>query len=177
MALTNPQAADHIAAEAGTFEPQRQNNFSFEVALGSADKDVIVMALQGFALPNESNDPVEVPYQNEKRKVAGQYGVDDMQLTVRDYVDVDVRGAIMRWRKKVYDPQTGKIGLAKDYKKTGWIILTAPDGTSRRVCKCKGCWPQAVNGGSLAMDSADQIQIEVTLSVDKADWSESLVGS
>lgn len=170
MALTNPQSADHIAAEAGTFEPQRQNNFSVEIALPGADKDILVMSTQGFPLPNESNDEVEIQYQNEKRYVAGMYNLDTTSLTLRDYVDVDTRGAVMRWRKQVYDPATGKVGLAKDYKKTAYLVLTAPDGTQQRLCKLKGAWPQQVTGGSLEMSSAEQVQIEVTLRFDKVIW-------
>jgi hypothetical protein len=177
MALTNPQAADHIAAQAGTFEPQRQNNFSLEIPLTGSDKDFISMSLQSVPLPNESNDEIEIQFQNEKRYVAGQYTVDATTLIVRDYVDVDVRGAIMRWRKQVYDPQTGNVGLAKDYKRQANIVMTAPDGTTQRVCKLIGCWPQAVTGGNLAMDASDQVQIEVTLRFDKADWSDSITGA
>lgn len=171
MGLTNPQAADHIAPEAGSFEPQRQNNFSIEIALGvGADKDLIIMALSAAPLPNESNDEVEIPYQNEKRYVAGQYSVDATSITVRDFVDADVRGAIMRWRKQVYDPGTGQVGLAKNYKKNANIVMTAPDGTTQRVCKLKGCWPQAVSGGTLEMGGSDQVMMEITIRVDKVLW-------
>lgn len=170
MGLTNPQAADHLAGEAGTFEPQRQNNFSIEIALGAADKDLIVMGLQAAPLPNESNDEIEIQYQNEKRYVAGQYTVDSTTLTVRDFVDQDTRGAIMRWRKQVYDPATGQVGLAKNYKKRANIVMTAPDGSEQRVCKLIGVWPQAVSGGNLSHDGADNVIIEVTLKVDKVIW-------
>ena len=83
----------------------------------------------------------------------------------------------MRWRKKVYDPATGKVGLAKNYKRTVDIVMTAPDGTSERKCRLIGCWPQAVSGGQMDMSSAEQVQIEVTLRFDKPDWSESIVGA
>jgi len=175
--LTNPTSADHLAAEAGSFEPQRQNNFTFEVALGDADRDLIEMGLNALPLPNEANEIVELLFQNEKRKVAGQSTVDDVTLTIVDFVDKDTRGAIMRWRKMVYDPQTGKIGLAKDYKKTAYIVLHGPDESNVRVCKLKGTWPSAVNGGSLSMEGSDKVLIEVTLTIDKADWSESITGA
>jgi len=170
MALTNPMSADHIAAEAGSFEPQRSNNFSIEIALEAADKDLIIMGLQSVPLPNESNDEIEIQYQNEKRYIAGQYTIDSTTLIVRDFVDQDTRGALMRWRKKVYDPATGQVGLAADYKKSANIVLTAPDGSEKRVCKLKGTWPQALTGGNLAMDASDQVLVELTLRVDKAIW-------
>lgn len=177
MPLTNPRSADHIAAAAGTFEPQRQNNFSFEVSLGASDKDLIVMGLQAFPFPKESNEEVSIPYQNETRYVAGKYAVDAGSLVIVDFVDADTRGAIMRWRKKIFDPQTGNVGLAKDYKKQAYLVATAPDGTRTRACKLIGCWPQAVDGGDLSMDSSDKVSISVTIRYDKVDWSESIIGA
>jgi len=177
MGLTNPQAADHIAAEAGTFEPQRANNFSIEIPLSGADKDLIIMGLEGFSLPQQKNETVTLSYQNEQRKVAGQVSVDEATLTMKDFVDVDTRGAVLRWRKQVYDPQTGKIGLAKNYKKTGHVVMTAPDGTSQRVARVIGVWPPADPAIDLKMEGSEKIMMEVPLSVDKIDWSESIVGS
>jgi hypothetical protein len=171
MTLTNPQAADHIAAEAGSFEPQRQNNFSVEIAgLSEADRDLIILALETCPLPNESNEEIEIRYQNEVRKVAGQYIVENLTLSVKDFVDKEVRTAIMRWRNLVYNPNTGKIGLASNYKKRARIIMTAPDGSNSRICKCHGCWPQNVVGGNLDMTGSDKVLIEVTITVDKAKW-------
>jgi hypothetical protein len=171
MALTNPQASDHIAAEAGTFEPQRQNNWSLEITLDEADKDVIIASLVSSALPPESNDEVEIQYQNEKRYVAGQATFETIPLTLVDYVDVETRNAILRWRLQVYNPETGAIGLAKDYKKRGSIIMTAPDGSTERVCRLVGLWPSAVpNPGTLDMSGSDKVMIEVTLRYDKAVW-------
>lgn len=177
MALSNPQSADHIAAEAGAFEPQRKNNFAIEIPLPNADKDLVLVALQGFSLPKQGNDVVELQYQNEKRKVAGQVSVDESTLTLKDYVDVDTRGAILRWRKQVYDPQTGKVGLAKNYKKTVHVVMTAPDGTSQRVAKLVGAWPSADPTIDLAMDGGDAVMMECPIAIDKIDWSISIQGA
>ena len=172
MSLTNPESADHIAQEAGSFEPQRQNNFSFEASLGAADKDLIVLALHGLTLPNESNEEMEIPYQNEKVYVAGGATFEGLTLTVKDFVDQDVRGALLRWRALVYDPVTGKVGKAKDYKKKASIIMAGPDGDDVRVCQLKGTWPQALNGGTLDHSAqGEQVLIEVTLRFDKPLWN------
>jgi hypothetical protein len=176
-ALSNPQSADHIAAAAGTFEPQRQNNFSVEVSLGSADRDLIVMGLHGFTLPTQSNDIVEVEFQNEKRKVAGQVTVDEGSLVLKDFVDADTRGAILRWRKLVYDVQTGNIGLASSYKKTANVVMTGPDGSSTRVAKLVGAWPSADPAVELSSEGAEKLLMEVPIQVDKIDWSRDILGA
>lgn len=176
MSLENPTSADHLAAEAGSFEPQRANNFSVEIALGESDRDLISMGLDGFTIPAVSNESIEIHYQNEVRKVAGKASVEDGSLKLKDFVDQDTRGAILRWRKLVYDQATGKIGLAKNYKKTVNVVMTAPDGTSVRVAKLKGVYPSADPATDLAMEGSDKVLMEVPLSVDKVDWSENISG-
>jgi hypothetical protein len=177
LALTNPQAADHIAAEAGTFEPQRQNNFKLEIPLPGTDKDYISMALHGFTLPQQTNEVVEVEFQNETRKVAGKATVEEGTMILKDFVDVDTLGAVLRWRKQVYDPQTGNIGRASDYKKTGYVILTGPDGEDERVAKLIGVWPSADPSFDMNMEGSDKILLEVPIQIDKNDWSGSIVGA
>lgn len=164
------QNADHLAAAAGEFEPQRQNNFSFEATLDDNDKELLVLSLSAGALPTESNDEIEISYQNQKRYVAGMFNADGVSFTFRDYADKGTRIAIMRWRKLVHNKKTGATGLAKDYKKEANIIMTAPDGSMERVCILEGTWPQAVTGGTLDMSSADPVMIEVTFRFDKPLW-------
>lgn len=177
MSLTNQLAADHIAQEAGSFEPQRNNNFSLEIPLDGADRDLIVVGLHGITLPVQSNTSIKVEYQNESRKVAGVAEVQDGEMMLKDFVDQDTFGAILRWRKKVYDPKTGSIGLAKNYKKTCNLILHAPDGTEKRVGKLIGVFPLADPDFQGSFESNEKRIMNVPLSIDKIDWSDSVIGA
>lgn len=166
--------AEHIAAQAAGFEPQRQSNWEFEVELGSGDdKEIIRLSAISFALPNENNDPLELPYGNEKVYAAGKANFDASALVLRDYVDQETRNAILRWRRLVYDPETGAVGLARDYKKRASIVLKGPDGSTvyDREVELIGCWPQAVTAGTLDYSAGDPVQIEVTIQYDKAIWN------
>lgn len=170
MPLTNPMSADHLAGAAGQFEPQRSNNFTVEIALGGQDRDLLIMSLQSASLPSERNDEIPINFGNEVRYVAGKASVDPISMNVTDYVDSGTRDAVMRWRKQVYDKETGNVGRAADYKKTADLILMAPDGSSRRVCRLIGVWPVSVSGGQLSFENAGLMQIEVSLRCDKAIW-------
>lgn len=162
-------SADHIARQDGTFEPQLSNRWALEVhGLNSGDSDLIILSLQNFTPPTITLSDVELPYGNEVRKVAGQATFDNISLTVKDFVDVPVRDALHRWFEKVYDPKTGKFGYAKDYKKKGTIVMTGPDGESERFYEVEGMYISSLNPGSFDMAGADNVQIEVTISVDKA---------
>lgn len=166
-----PQDARHIANQSGDFVPQHQDNYVVEIAgLEGDDKDLIVLSLLSTNLPTESNNIVEIPYGNEVRKVAGKAAFEDIPLIVHDYVDRAVRAALVRWRRQVYETRTGNVGLPSDYKKTGEIILQATNGTSFRTVRLIGLWPSTMNPGALDMSADEVVQIEMTLTYDRAEW-------
>lgn len=45
-------SADHIAAQAGAFEPQRKNNFTLQISIpGGGNAKVIQQSLDSFPFP------------------------------------------------------------------------------------------------------------------------------
>jgi hypothetical protein len=167
-----PQDARHLANQEGDWAPQHQNQWAIEIAgLEGDDKELIILSILSGALPNESNDEVELPYGNEKRYVAGQATYETIPLVVRDFVDRETRRALIRWRRLVYNPETGNVGLPSAYKKNAEIVLYATDGSILRKCRLIGVWPQALNGGDLSMESSDPVQMELTLRYDRAVWA------
>jgi hypothetical protein len=164
-----PISGDHIAAQAGGFEPQLSPRFSVEITgLDGNDSETIVLSLDAFTPPTESNEAVEIPYGNEKRRVAGQADFQNATLTVKDFVDSGTRDALHRWRRKVYNPETGVMGYARDYKKQAALIWTGPDGQSQRIYNLLGIWPSELNPGGADMNSSDNVKVELTIAVDKA---------
>lgn len=157
----------------GNYEVQRQNNWYFEVSPPSAGnndtKRVIELALDLGFLPNESSEEIEIHFVNERVYVAGKPLYEAGTLTLKDYVDQPVMKTVADWRARVYDPNTGAIGLARNYKVDANIVLFAPDGSFRREWLLRGCWPSAVNyGATLDMATAEQNKIELTIRYDKA---------
>jgi len=166
-----PLDARHIAAAEGGYVPQTGNIFSLEIAgLDGSDKDLITLSLIDLQPPKESNSVTEIPYGNEVRKLAGRAKVEAMELKVHDWVDRDTRGALMRWRRKVYDPATHIVGLPTVYKKIGDIILAAVDGTHQRVAKCTGIWPSDLDPGRLSQEDDKPVAITCTIQVDLCTW-------
>lgn len=160
---------DHLANAAGLFEPQRQNNFLFQIHLDDGiDSLNINLSLEAASLPTESSEEVELNYINVKRYVAGKTVYDTIPLVVKDMVDIGTARALSRWRTKVYNPITDQVGLARDYKKSADIILFAPDGSAERTWELRGVWPISVNWGPLDMTTSDIVKIETTLRYDKA---------
>ena len=162
-------SASHLAPSKGFFEPQRQYNWSLEIALDDAGDQLLIMqGLESFAAPSESNEEITLDYANEKRYVAGKASFETADLVLKDFVDMGVAHAVIKWRRSVYNPETGSIGLARDYKKNADLTLMAPNQSTVRIWKLFGIWPMAVKYGDLNMTASDKVLISVTLRYDRA---------
>lgn len=162
-------SAAHLAPARGFFEPQRSNNWTLEIALDDVGDQLLIMsALEELEIPTTTIQPLELRDGNEVRKVAGSVTFQAVQLTLKDFIDMNVAQAVERWFRQVYNAQTGSIGLARDYKKSADIILTAPDMSRVRVWKLEGVWPSSVSRGRLSKLNVDKIQYTVTLEIDTA---------
>ena len=159
--------ANRIANANGSFEPQRTNNAILTIDQ-IQDSDILQLALNTFPIPKQSNEIVEIGYMNETRKVAGKAIYEDLTVLYQDYVDKQIASILWNWRYQVYNPITGKIGLAKDYKKSGKVKLVDPSGDNPRDYKIVGMWISNMNPGEIDHTASDTVKIECTITIDKA---------
>lgn len=165
-----PLSSDHIASQAGFFEPQRVNHYKATFFLPNiVDQNMISLSIVAGSLPQEANEVIVMAHKNEKVKVAGSFTLDDFSFKVRDFCTNNTYGALRRWRRLVYNEITGAVGFAAAYKVRGLIELTSPDGlTISRLWELRGCWPNKLNPPGLADNSNDVMEIDMGISVDKA---------
>jgi len=162
-------SALHIAQENGAFEPQRVNNWTFQVALqDQTDTQIIELSLDTGFLPQEGNAPIMLSFLNEVVYVAGKVMWQEGTIVLKDFIDRPTAEAVRKWRAQVYDPETGRIGYAANYKKRANIILYTPDGLGERSWELIGCWPMAVSWGALDMNASSANMITMTIRFDKA---------
>jgi hypothetical protein len=175
MALDSARSLTADALNA--LEPQRMNNWTLEVGLGSTEDTDIILGLQSFQLPTETSDLIEIYYMNEKRQYAGRTQYDGGTLTLTDWINQGTALAIKKWREQVYNPVTGSIGLKSEYAKTATLTLYTPgspgyagDGKGVLTKKwiLKRVWPMSVSWGPLDMQASEKVQIDVQLVYDKA---------
>lgn len=168
-------SANHLAAQDGGFEPQRQNNGLLFIEglqiFGDSQfqgNSVITLSIESFTFPKRRNDPNELPFLNQVRKFPGPAQYDDVELVLRDFVDQPTLTTMQNWANAVHDPVTGRQGLCRDIKREAFAHWIAPDGRSSRVYKLEGVWPISVDPGDADMNSPDKNLINCQLSVDKA---------
>lgn len=164
--------AKHIADSSGKFEPQRSNMAVLRLTPPSGltgNPTDLVLALSTFPLPKINNEALEIPYGNDRSKFAGPATFDEMSVVYRDYCVPDLAGILYAWRLLVYDPETGRVGLAQNYKGQGTIEKTGPDGESfPRFWKCQGVWPSGMDAGDADLSSGEPVQITMTFQIDRA---------
>ncbi len=146
-------------------EPIRGNQF--EVHIADLHNEVHLMA-QTITLPSMTMAQGEINHFNEKSKIAnGPVEYDNVSLEILDTVDPDTAKSVYEWFTKVYDPETGEVGYASDYKKEGAVFQFDSKGKKVREWKLTGIWPTNINYGQADYAGTEPIRIVLDLSVDR----------
>lgn len=168
-----------------TFEPQRQNNgLVFITGLGKKLKDggffnnisgnqsdvesVIALSIESFPAPKYSNNVIEVPYNNMRIKFAGAMVFEDMDVVLKDFVDVETAKILNQWRLLCGNPSNGAVGLAHQYKVNNvFTVLYAPDGSLPRFYQADGVWLSRLDCGDIDHPSDDYLRMTASLTCDR----------
>jgi len=159
-------SADHLAggSAGGGYIPQRANNFSLEIA----ELEGLRLALKAASFPTLRVVKGELAFENEIKYYIQGAEFEPITVSIRDFIDQDIAGKLYDWFKQGYDPETGSIGNASDYKKDAVLILHGPDGSNERKWKWQGVFIEEMNMGEGDMEArGEPVLIELTLSVDK----------
>lgn len=169
-----PYSANTIAPSSGGYEPQRVNNWEIELSAPGLNGEVLNLSLLSFDPPADTIEPISIPYANEDRKVAGRVTRDNVTLVVREYVKESVLETLKTWQLKVFNPESGGIGYAKDYKAEGHVFMLDPmlQRVPGKVFSVFGVWPSKITVGTLDQSGNDQVQVTVDLVVDKMVYGE-----
>lgn len=161
--------AQHLAPSQGFFEPQRKFDWSLEVALDDAGDQVIIMqSLESCGGIKISVEEIELHYAAESRWVPGKVKFEEMELKIKDFVDIGSANAMHKWFRQVYNSETGSIGLAANLKKNADLTLFAPDQSVVRIYKIIGLWPKRLEHGDFDMAANDKVFLTCTLRYDRA---------
>jgi hypothetical protein len=137
--------------------------------MGGLRDDILRVSLRTCGFPADTVELIEIPYANENRKVAGRVTRDNITVVFNDWVNRSVYDTLKAWHQLVFDPETGAIGYAKDYKSTGTLINMGPDLSPVRSIMVHGIWPSKVTANDLDQAGNDQVQVTVDFVIDKID--------
>ena len=155
------------------FQLQRKNHFQIQFLPSRYDKTLHIdselrFMVKSFPLPKETTEAQDINYFNQTIKVAGKTTFENFTMVLRDSIGFDVEQKFLNWRNRVYDPRTGRMGLAAMYKLDAIVYEFTPNRDYYRAWKCEGCFPSGVDYGDMDYDDGGEKQVSVTLSVDRA---------
>ena len=182
MANVSQFAGQALLHQAGAYEPQRKSNYSI-VIHGLDGADDLVLSIKATSVPEMKMNVGKIKYFNETMKYAASVTeFADQTIVFNDYIDRNTLDILAAWYRKVWNPGTGGIGWATDYKLTADIYLLPPSMPGggvgavtatpygNRVWNLFGVWPSGLK--SEQMDHEDDggkpNLLTMTLQVDRA---------
>ena len=152
------------------FQLQRKNHFEVQFIkndeTGFTIDDNLRFMLVSFPLPKETTESSDISYFNQTIKTAGKTSFDSATMVLRDAISYDTEQKFLEWRKKVYDPEKGTMGLAAEYKLNAIVYEYTPNGEQYRQWKLIGCWPSSIDWGELTYEDGGEKQLSVTITYD-----------
>lgn len=166
-----------------TYEPQRQNagylllpdiykiqdGFTpqFYELNSQTVQEVLALSIESLRLPMYGTETIQMGYFNEFVAVAGKSVIDDVDLVVKDFVDIPTVRLLEYWFLRVYNPAIGAMGKAYQFKKNAHAVLYATDGSDMRWYTLEGCFISRFARGDIDQNASDVVRVTATLSVDR----------
>jgi hypothetical protein len=179
MANISKFAGSALAHQGGGYQPQRKDNFAVLIT-GIQNVDVVALSVSTFTIPELAIQQGKVKHFNETTFYAGsRKPTDSGVMTVVDYIDKDLLAILIQWKRQVYNPNTGAIGWAANYKKRGEVILLPPgtnaavpgavNAQGNRKWILEGVWPMSLKYDELNMEDegTTPAKISLNLSIDR----------
>ena len=127
----------------------------------------IMLSVDSFTAPSVEIAQITTQYGNNSIKWAGKPEFPNSTITVNDYIGIQVERILAAWFRCAYDFRTEKIGLARHYKKTGYLIEYDPKGGTARCWRLDGLWLASFNLGEWSQEGNAQRKIQATLVYDR----------
>jgi hypothetical protein len=173
-------SGNSLLAQGGGFQPQTKSSFAILV-YGVGDQDTLALSIKSTDIPAAAFVRGKVKFWNETMHYAASVQpFAEAQIAFNDYVDRATFQILSAWHAMVWNPATGAMGWARDYKKTADINLL-PSGMpgaaavtsapyNNRVWHMTGVFPLSLKHETFDMndDGSSPILINLVLNVDRA---------
>jgi hypothetical protein len=148
------------------YQVQRKNHFEVTFDGTMVDPGLSLM-VTSFSLPKETTDTFKANYFNDSVNLTGKTNFETGNLVIKDAINYDTEKQFQRWRLRVYNPKTGKVGYAEDFKCNAVVKEYSPSGDIVREWTLIGCFPSSVDYGDVTYEDAGEKTITATIMYDK----------
>lgn len=155
------------------YVPLTVNNFEIRIYNmdGSSPtefSDLLTLSTDEVGDVQEEQDAIVVHYGNGLIKFPSKVTYSDVEWTLNCYCEPNVLEALREWRRKVYDPDTERMGLPSEYMRQVYFIRHDGQGNVRDVIKCPGTWIGALDNGGMNQVGGEVVKVKVPFIISKA---------
>lgn len=155
------------------FVPLTTNNFEIRIYQMNGESpaefsDLLTLSTDEVGPVQEEQDSIVVHYGNGLIKFPSKVTYSDVEWTLNCYCEPNVLQALREWRRKVYDPETEKMGLPSEYMRQVFFIKYDGQGNVRDVIRCPGTWIGALDNGSMSQAGGDVVKVRVPFVISRA---------
>ena len=143
------------------FEPKRKNRWVLMVE--GIDAYIVKTAKR----PTVTTEPVEIPFINSRRWLAGLTKYGTMEITLHDPIAPSGAQQVMEWIRLHFESVSGRSGYADFYKRDIQLKLLDPVGTVVELWDCKGAMINEASFGELTYEDGGMAEISLTIQCDQ----------
>lgn len=155
-------------------DPQRPCHFMFTCPDVEGWDSHFELAIDASSIPFMKQDVLTIKRGATQINFAGSMSYDTHTLRVIDYIGLNSVDVLLNWQKLSGDTKSEKVGLAKDYKKTGYLTMYDPNFNPVRTWTIKGCWISGLSEDELDMQkgASDAMRITCQITFDQAEYNQ-----
>jgi len=123
--------------------------------------------MKSAARPTFTTDPIEIPYINSTRYVAGKTKFGQISVALYDPIAPSGAQQVMEWIRTHFESVSGRSGYADFYKRDCQIKMLDPIGTVVELWDIKGAFITESSFGELSYEDGGALaEISLTLQFD-----------
>ncbi len=118
------------------------------------------------ARPTITTEPIEMPFINSTRYLAGKTKFGTMAVTLHDPIAPSGAQQVMEWVRTHFESVSGRAGYADFYKRDIQLKLLDPIGTVIELWDIKGALILEANFGELSYEGGETADITLSIQAD-----------
>lgn len=144
------------------FQPKVTNNWILMI------EGVDAFLLKTAERPKMKTEPVEIPWMNATRYVAGKTKFEPIAITLFDPIAPSAAQQVMEWVRLCYEVVSGRAGYADFYKRDIQLKMVDPIGTVIELWDIKGGFLTDIDFGELTYEEQKPVEVKLQITYDAA---------
>jgi hypothetical protein len=144
------------------FQPKLSNQFLLNI------EGIDNFLVKSCSRPNQTVEPIELPWMNSTRKIAGKTKWEDMSVALHDSIAPSTMQQVLAWHRLQHESISGRNGYPDFYKRDIQLLEIDPVGNVIGQWDIKGAFITGMAGGEYAYENSTPVEVTLTIAFDNA---------